>query len=111
MEKKLPNCLRSFEGAPGGTRTPNLLIRSQTLYPLSYGCVWQDCIFLEGKSQEMSLVEVYSSMVQSFPGAIPVQPAKSLIRFDGNLAKNRFELPSKHERVGDEKHGRLTRDQ
>ena len=28
-------------GAPGGTRTPNLLIRSQTLYPLSYGCVVQ----------------------------------------------------------------------
>ena len=24
-------------GAPGKTRTPNLLIRSQTLYPLSYG--------------------------------------------------------------------------
>ena len=24
-------------GAPGGTRTPNLLIRSQVLYPLSYG--------------------------------------------------------------------------
>lgn len=24
-------------GAPGGTRTHNLLIRSQTLYPLSYG--------------------------------------------------------------------------
>jgi hypothetical protein len=24
-------------GAPGGTRTPNLLIRSQMLYPLSYG--------------------------------------------------------------------------
>ena len=23
--------------APGGTRTPNLLIRSQLLYPLSYG--------------------------------------------------------------------------
>ena len=23
--------------APGGTRTPNLLIRSQMLYPLSYG--------------------------------------------------------------------------
>ena len=23
--------------APGGTRTPNLLIRSQKLYPLSYG--------------------------------------------------------------------------
>ncbi len=26
-----------FVGAPGGTRTPNLLIRSQVLYPLSYG--------------------------------------------------------------------------
>jgi hypothetical protein len=26
-----------FVGAPGGTRTPNLLIRSQMLYPLSYG--------------------------------------------------------------------------
>ena len=25
------------QGAPGGTRTPSLLIRSQTLYPLSYG--------------------------------------------------------------------------
>jgi hypothetical protein len=25
------------KGAPGGTRTPNLLIRSQVLYPLSYG--------------------------------------------------------------------------
>jgi hypothetical protein len=24
------------KSAPGGTRTPNLLIRSQTLYPLSY---------------------------------------------------------------------------
>ncbi len=26
----------STHGAPGGTRTPNLLIRSQMLYPLSY---------------------------------------------------------------------------
>jgi hypothetical protein len=25
-----------FAGALGGTRTPNLLIRSQMLYPLSY---------------------------------------------------------------------------
>jgi hypothetical protein len=24
--------------APGGIRTPNLLIRSQMLYPLSHGC-------------------------------------------------------------------------
>jgi hypothetical protein len=30
-----------FSGALGGTRTPNLLIRSQMLYPLSYerGCL------------------------------------------------------------------------
>ena len=26
--------------APGGIRTPNLLIRSQMLYPLSYGRVF-----------------------------------------------------------------------
>ena len=28
----------TFSGAPEGIRTPNLLIRSQVLYPLSYGC-------------------------------------------------------------------------
>src|SRR6516165_1300197 len=28
---------RHFESAPEGIRTPNLLIRSQMLYPLSYG--------------------------------------------------------------------------
>lgn len=27
---------RDKSSAPGGTRTPNLLIRSQALYPLSY---------------------------------------------------------------------------
>jgi hypothetical protein len=27
----------ALRGAPGGNRTPNLLVRSQTLYPLSYG--------------------------------------------------------------------------
>ena len=31
-------CLATDDnGAPGGIRTPNLLIRSQMLYPLSYG--------------------------------------------------------------------------
>ena len=29
----------AFAGAPEGIRTPNLLIRSQMLYPLSYGRV------------------------------------------------------------------------
>ena len=28
---------KSFLSAPEGIRTPNLLIRSQVLYPLSYG--------------------------------------------------------------------------
>ena len=28
---------RAESGAPGGTRTPNRLIRSQMLYPLRYG--------------------------------------------------------------------------
>ena len=28
---------RDHSGTPGGIRTPNLLIRSQMLYPLSYG--------------------------------------------------------------------------
>ena len=30
-------CGAEEKSAPGGTRTPNLLIRSQKLYPLSYG--------------------------------------------------------------------------
>ena len=30
-------CLIGHSVRPGGTRTPNLLIRSQMLYPLSYG--------------------------------------------------------------------------
>ncbi len=34
--KKRPEVIWSFIGALGGTRTPNLLIRSQMLYPLSY---------------------------------------------------------------------------
>lgn len=31
-------------GAPGRTRTCNLLIRSQTLYPLSYGRLMLDTV-------------------------------------------------------------------
>jgi hypothetical protein len=37
QEGSLPGGQRACElGALGGTRTPNLLIRSQMLYPLSY---------------------------------------------------------------------------
>ena len=32
-----PRSRRGFASTPGGIRTPNLLIRSQKLYPLSYG--------------------------------------------------------------------------
>jgi hypothetical protein len=42
MKSPSPQCRRAYElGALGGTRTPNLLIRSQMLYPLSYerGCL------------------------------------------------------------------------
>ena len=35
--RRSPVILGAFESAPGGIRTPNLLIRSQVLYPLSYG--------------------------------------------------------------------------
>jgi hypothetical protein len=33
---------RAASGAPGGIRTPDLLIRSQSLYPLSYGRAMAD---------------------------------------------------------------------
>ena len=33
-------CLETSHRALGGTRTPNLLIRSQMLYPLSYKREW-----------------------------------------------------------------------
>src|SRR5438105_4565569 len=36
-EAKNLACCEVFFGVPGGIRTPNLLVRSQTLYPLSYG--------------------------------------------------------------------------
>jgi hypothetical protein len=32
----------AYFGAPAGIRTPNLLIRSQMLYPLSYGRLLKD---------------------------------------------------------------------
>ena len=40
MNENFPNMndvSRGHTGTPGGIRTPNLLIRSQMLYPLSYG--------------------------------------------------------------------------
>ena len=36
-EPGFENSLSNLSGAPAGIRTPNLLIRSQMLYPLSYG--------------------------------------------------------------------------
>jgi hypothetical protein len=37
LERSAPRCLNQAISAPEGIRTPNLLIRSQMLYPLSYG--------------------------------------------------------------------------
>ncbi|MDQ1609975.1 MAG: hypothetical protein QOE16_2707 [Microbacteriaceae bacterium] len=39
VTNKKPQITGVFVSAPGGIRTPNLLIRSQMLYPLSYGRV------------------------------------------------------------------------
>lgn len=39
-------------GAPEGIRTPNLLIRSQMLYPLSYGCLPEVLYRLRGPDRE-----------------------------------------------------------
>ena len=36
-------CSAFLAGAPEGIRTPNLLIRSQMLYPLSYGRLGISC--------------------------------------------------------------------
>jgi hypothetical protein len=36
--------IRPTFGAPVGIRTPNLLIRSQMLYPLSYGRMANNCV-------------------------------------------------------------------
>jgi hypothetical protein len=35
--EKIPSSRDGISSAPEGIRTPNLLIRSQMLYPLSYG--------------------------------------------------------------------------
>jgi hypothetical protein len=37
VSQEAPKAFRLNTGAPEGIRTPNLLIRSQMLYPLSYG--------------------------------------------------------------------------
>ena len=36
-DRGLQEVARKEDGVPGGTRTPNPLVRSQVLYPLSYG--------------------------------------------------------------------------
>ena len=46
VSRLVPSAFPLEVGAPEGIRTPNLLIRSQMLYPLSYGrmslVVWAD---------------------------------------------------------------------
>ena len=37
-----------FESTPTGTRTPNLLIKSQLLYQLSYGRICKNCVRAAG---------------------------------------------------------------
>jgi hypothetical protein len=46
---------------------------AEGLYPLSYVCVWQDCIFLEGKSLENHSMSCFWGRYEQFSGAILVQ--------------------------------------
>jgi hypothetical protein len=53
-------------GALGGTRTPNLLIRSQMLYPLSY--------------ERLMATLVYDTHDRRWPGCARVHPCRSIRR-------------------------------
>ncbi len=52
---------RKFPSAPGGTRTPNLLIRSQTLYPLSYGRIGRIISHFSIKSRHEDLFRLFDN--------------------------------------------------
>ena len=62
---------RGNAGAPGGIRTPNLLIRSQMLYPLSHGC-WA-AGQLAGRLRRVSLARL-PTRFPSTSGRAPVPP-------------------------------------
>jgi len=57
--------------------------------------VCEDCIFSEGKSQEMGLAGVYLLINQLVPGAILVQLTRKTTDFDVKTGMFRLNLPSK----------------
>ena len=56
-------------GAPGGARTPNLLIRSQMLYPLSYERVLS-ILFAQRPFTTLAARQNAQCMVQIFDAAL-----------------------------------------
>src|SRR6185437_7106249 len=52
VSRSVPSAFPLKDGAPEGIRTPNLLIRSQMLYPLSYGRMSLSCVADESASAE-----------------------------------------------------------
>ena len=65
--------MRAFDlGALGGTRTPNLLIRSQMLYPLSYERL---CRTVYGTTRHGRAALICSTGTRIAPAALPGHPA------------------------------------
>lgn len=58
--------------APGGTRTPNTLIRSQVLYPLSYGCNVRKCTTILNNVQRAYFAKNASDSIVPYCAAPPV---------------------------------------
>ena len=65
----------SFFGTPGGSRTPNFLIRSQTLYPLSYGRQLSHVYYKALPSQN----QLFFNFITMAPGILASPPKTSLL--------------------------------
>ena len=66
---------QGFICAPGGIRTPNLLIRSQMLYPLSYGRVATRAGFEDSGSAPTTQTGTGATGVRCVTPARPTRPA------------------------------------
>ena len=62
---------RRYVGAPGGIRTPNLLIRSQMLYPLSYGRLFSFVVPPPGREPPTDH-PVASAEAEGFEPSVPL---------------------------------------
>jgi hypothetical protein len=64
---------KSENGAPEETRTPNLLIRSQMLYPLSYGCASPRNLVKTGLNGKVFFALFMAFRPQGYETAYPPQ--------------------------------------